>query len=80
MTWTEPGTFPVAPGVHRIPLPLPDDGLRVEFPRPLAREGREDLLPGRCGHWTRPAVTDAAKADDPATVSAANRSASLGPP
>jgi glyoxylase-like metal-dependent hydrolase (beta-lactamase superfamily II) len=29
MTWTEPGTFPVAPGVHRIPLPLPNDGLRA---------------------------------------------------
>ncbi len=29
MTWTDPGTFPVAPGVHRIPLPLPNDGLRA---------------------------------------------------
>ena len=29
MTWTEPGAHPVAPGVHRIPLPLPDDGLRA---------------------------------------------------
>ncbi|HEU0103981.1 MAG TPA: MBL fold metallo-hydrolase [Mycobacteriales bacterium] len=29
MTWTEPGAFPVAPGVHRIPLPLPDDGLKA---------------------------------------------------
>jgi glyoxylase-like metal-dependent hydrolase (beta-lactamase superfamily II) len=27
--WTEPGAFPVAPGVHRIPLPLPTDGLRA---------------------------------------------------
>ncbi len=27
--WTEPGAFPVAPGVHRIPLPLPSDGLRA---------------------------------------------------
>lgn len=27
--WTAPGVFPVAPGVHRIPLPLPDDGLRA---------------------------------------------------
>src|SRR5665213_1830760 len=26
--WTEPGVFEVAPGVHRIPLPLPNDGLR----------------------------------------------------
>jgi glyoxylase-like metal-dependent hydrolase (beta-lactamase superfamily II) len=27
--WTEPGAHPVAPGVHRIPLPMPDDGLRA---------------------------------------------------
>jgi len=27
--WLEEGTFPVAPGVHRIPLPLPMDGLRA---------------------------------------------------
>jgi len=27
--WTEPGAYPVANGVHRIPLPLPMDGLRA---------------------------------------------------
>ena len=27
--WTTPGTFEVAPGVFRIPLPLPNDGLRA---------------------------------------------------
>ena len=27
--WTEPGAYPVADGVHRIPLPLPMDGLRA---------------------------------------------------
>jgi len=27
--WTEPGVFPVAPGVHRVPLPLPTDRLRA---------------------------------------------------
>jgi glyoxylase-like metal-dependent hydrolase (beta-lactamase superfamily II) len=27
--WTEPGVYPVAFGVHRIPLPLPNDGLRA---------------------------------------------------
>jgi glyoxylase-like metal-dependent hydrolase (beta-lactamase superfamily II) len=27
--WTRPGAFQVAPGVHRIPLPLPSDGLRA---------------------------------------------------
>jgi glyoxylase-like metal-dependent hydrolase (beta-lactamase superfamily II) len=29
LQWTEAGTYPVAPGVHRIPLPLPMDGLRA---------------------------------------------------
>jgi glyoxylase-like metal-dependent hydrolase (beta-lactamase superfamily II) len=28
-TWTEPGAHPVAPGVWRIPLPLPGDGLKA---------------------------------------------------
>ena len=27
--WTEPGIYEVSPGVYRIPLPLPDDGLRA---------------------------------------------------
>jgi glyoxylase-like metal-dependent hydrolase (beta-lactamase superfamily II) len=27
--WEEPGCFEVAPGVYRIPLPLPNDGLRA---------------------------------------------------
>lgn len=27
--WTEPGVFKVAPGVHRVPLPLPSDGLKA---------------------------------------------------
>jgi glyoxylase-like metal-dependent hydrolase (beta-lactamase superfamily II) len=27
--WTRPGAFEVAPEVHRIPLPLPNDGLRA---------------------------------------------------
>lgn len=27
--WIEPGAFEVAPGVHRIPLPMPQDGLRA---------------------------------------------------
>ena len=46
--WTEAGAFPVAPGVHRIPLPLPMDGLRAvnvyvieddRRPRPHRRVG-----------------------------------------
>ncbi|WP_238993397.1 MBL fold metallo-hydrolase [Nocardioides caldifontis] len=28
-SWTEPGAYRVASGVHRIPLPLPTDGLRA---------------------------------------------------
>jgi glyoxylase-like metal-dependent hydrolase (beta-lactamase superfamily II) len=28
-TWSDPGAFAVAPGVHRIPLPLPQDALRA---------------------------------------------------
>ncbi|MGN6129446.1 MAG: MBL fold metallo-hydrolase [Nocardioidaceae bacterium] len=27
--WTEPGAYPVSDGIHRIPLPLPMDGLRA---------------------------------------------------
>ena len=27
--WSDPGAYPVAPGVHRIPLPLPMDGLKA---------------------------------------------------
>jgi glyoxylase-like metal-dependent hydrolase (beta-lactamase superfamily II) len=27
--WTEPGAWPAAPGVLRLPLPLPNDGLRA---------------------------------------------------
>lgn len=27
--WTEPGAHPVAPGVHRMPLPLPGDALKA---------------------------------------------------
>ena len=27
--WADAGAWPTAPGVHRIPLPLPSDGLRA---------------------------------------------------
>src|SRR3954469_13897111 len=27
--WTAPGAYEVRPGVHRMPLPLPNDGLRA---------------------------------------------------
>jgi glyoxylase-like metal-dependent hydrolase (beta-lactamase superfamily II) len=29
LPWSEPGAWPVAEGIHRIPLPLPADGLRA---------------------------------------------------
>ncbi|MBA4021836.1 MAG: MBL fold metallo-hydrolase [Gordonia sp.] len=29
ITWSDPGCFPVADGVHRIPLQMPGDGLRA---------------------------------------------------
>ena len=40
--WTEPGLFTVGPGVHRIPLPLPNDGLRAV--NVYAIECGEDLV------------------------------------
>jgi glyoxylase-like metal-dependent hydrolase (beta-lactamase superfamily II) len=29
LPWVDPGAFEVAPGVHRVPLPLPNDGLKA---------------------------------------------------
>jgi glyoxylase-like metal-dependent hydrolase (beta-lactamase superfamily II) len=29
LPWVDPGAFEVSPGVHRVPLPLPNDGLRA---------------------------------------------------
>jgi glyoxylase-like metal-dependent hydrolase (beta-lactamase superfamily II) len=40
--WTEPGTFEVEPGIYRIPLPLPNDGLRAVNVYALARG--DDLM------------------------------------
>ena len=40
--WTEPGAWPVAPGVHRIPLPLPMDGLRAVNVYVIETERRTD--------------------------------------
>jgi glyoxylase-like metal-dependent hydrolase (beta-lactamase superfamily II) len=40
--WTEPGLFTIAPGVHRIPLPLPNDGLRAV--NVYAIESGDDLV------------------------------------
>jgi glyoxylase-like metal-dependent hydrolase (beta-lactamase superfamily II) len=40
--WMQPGLFTVAPGVHRIPLPLPNDGLRAV--NVYAIESGDDLV------------------------------------
>ncbi|MCB0907616.1 MAG: MBL fold metallo-hydrolase [Nocardioidaceae bacterium] len=44
--WTEPGTWPVAAGVHRIPLPLPMDGLRAVNVYALETEAGLTLVDG----------------------------------
>src|SRR5580704_11864347 len=40
--WTRPGTFEVAAGVYRLPLPLPNDGLRAVNVYALVSD--EDLM------------------------------------
>jgi glyoxylase-like metal-dependent hydrolase (beta-lactamase superfamily II) len=40
--WEQPGVFEVAPGVYRIPLPLPNDGLRAVNVYALAAD--DDLV------------------------------------
>lgn len=42
--WTAPGTFEVVPGVYRVPLPLPNDGLRAVNVYILARAGDLTLI------------------------------------
>ncbi|MDN5896903.1 MAG: MBL fold metallo-hydrolase, partial [Nocardioides sp.] len=44
--WTEPGAFEVAPGVHRIPLPLPMDGLRAVNVYAIATDDGLTLIDG----------------------------------
>lgn len=46
--WQEPGAHPVAPGVHRIPLPLPDAGLRAVNTYVIENDGGVVLIdPGQ---------------------------------
>jgi len=72
--WTEPGAQFVAPGVHRIPLPLPLDGpVAVNY---YALEGADGLLvidPGWVGPETEQAI--APRYGNPATDSTTSRSA-----
>ncbi len=44
--WTEPGAHEVAPGIHRLPLPLPMDGLRAVNVYALETEGGLVLIDG----------------------------------
>lgn len=44
--WTEPGAWPVAPGVHRVPLPLPMDGLQAVNVYVLETEDGLTLIDG----------------------------------
>ncbi len=45
-SWTEPGAHLVAPGVWRIPLPLPTDGLRAVNVYAIADDGGFTLIDG----------------------------------
>lgn len=44
--WTKPGPEEVAPGVHRIPLPLPMDGLKAVNVYAVIGEDRHTLIDG----------------------------------
>lgn len=44
--WELPGAFEVAPGVHRLPLPLPNDGLRAVNVYALPHDGGVELVDG----------------------------------
>lgn len=44
--WTEPGAYPVADGVYRIPLPLPQDGLRAVNVYVIEADDRLVLIDG----------------------------------
>jgi glyoxylase-like metal-dependent hydrolase (beta-lactamase superfamily II) len=45
-SWTEPGAHQVGPGIHRIPLPLPMDGLRAVNVYALESEAGLVLIDG----------------------------------
>ncbi len=56
MDWTAPGQEEVAPGVHRIPLPLPDDGLRAVNVYAVTGRRTNTLIDGG---WRTDAARDA---------------------
>ena len=53
--WTEPTAELVAPGIHRIPLPLPQDGLRAVNVYAIEDGDRLTLIDGG---WAIPAATE----------------------
>ncbi|WP_246056940.1 MBL fold metallo-hydrolase [Nocardioides eburneiflavus] len=53
--WTAPGCHPVLPGIHRIPLPMPQDGLRAV--NVYAIEGPDGLALVDAG-WRVPGALD----------------------
>ncbi len=70
--WTAPGAWTVAPGVHRVPLPLPTDGLRAVNVYVLEQPYGLALVDGG---W---AVAGASAALDRALRSLGYRSADVG--
>ncbi|HET8595615.1 MAG TPA: MBL fold metallo-hydrolase [Intrasporangium sp.] len=54
--WTRPGAFEVALGIHRMPLPLPNDGLRAVNVYAIADADRLTLIDGG---WAIEAAEDA---------------------
>ena len=49
--WADEGAWPAAPGVHRIPLPLPTDGLRAVNVYAIETDGAEGGLTLVDGGW-----------------------------
>ena len=51
--WADEGAWPAAPGVHRIPLPLPTDGLRAVNVYAIETDGAEGGLTLVDGGWVK---------------------------
>ena len=69
--WTEPGAYPVADGIHRIPLPLPMDGLRAVNVYAIETEQGLTLVDGG---W---AIEESRKLLDEALTSIGHRTADI---
>ena len=60
VNWTEPGAWRVADGIHRIPLPLPMDGLRAVNVYAIEQRSGFALIDSG---WRAPAVSCGKRAD-----------------